>query len=190
MQWLKAFWHKYLFGTQQPWAVERKDETGALSIPNYNHAYVRDLRARLPEELTQTATNAEVIQLWIDRYNHERVEPRLEVVHAGVDQDGRIRMKLDWNQTFIRMLQERGIQGESDEEMVETYLSMVTRNNQYEDDGLGEMANEQPQSTEPSEDDIEGILNTMDPDTLRKLERSVRRRAQTRGSSRKRSLDK
>jgi hypothetical protein len=188
MQWLKAIWHKYLFGAQQPWAVERKDDVGSLQILDYNHAYVKDLRSRLPEELVQTANDAEVIQLWVDRYNHERVEPRLEVIHSGIDQEGRIRMKLDWNHTFIRLLQERGIPGETEEEMVENYLSMMTRQSQM-DAIMGEMNDGQPQPPEPSEEDIEGVLNTMDPETLRRLERTIRRRAQTRGTTRKRNID-
>jgi hypothetical protein len=65
---------------------------------------------------------------------------------------------------------------------------MMTRQSQM-DAIMGEMNDGQPQPPEPSEEDIEGVLNTMDPETLRRLERTIRRRAQTRGTTRKRNID-
>jgi len=186
MSWLTLFWHKYV-GVKEPWAVEVKDSHGQLSIKDCNAAYVRDLRARLPEELTSAATNDEVIKLWTDRYNHEKIEPKLEVVHSGILPDGRIKMQLEWNDAFIRQLQERGIQGETEEKMVENYLAAMTRKvdaDMYDDE---EGADRPAAPMLPDEHDIERELQNMDPEVVRRLERTIRRRSQLK-SPRKRSF--
>jgi hypothetical protein len=131
MKQLKAIWFKYFF-TKTPWAAERKVD-GMLVIDDYNQAYPAYLRTILPQDLTSGLTDDDVIGLWVDRYNREHAEPRLEVVHAGIDSSGKIKMKLDWNNAFIQQLYAQGIEGDTEEEMVEQYLTMVTHQRHYED---------------------------------------------------------
>jgi len=171
----------------EPHVIELKDADGKLRVSSWNHAYVRDLRTRLPPELTASATDTEVVQLWVDRYNHEHEDPKLNVLHAGIESDGRIKMKLDWNDAFIRLLQERGIQGETEEKMIENYLAMMTRKVDAElfDEEEGEAA---PRPVIPDEHDIERELQDMDPEVVRRLEKAIRRRAQLK-TPRKRRLD-
>lgn len=187
MQWLAKIWHKYLLGAQQPWAIEKHDASGSLMILDYNHAYLKDIRSRLPDEMISSMSNQQVIQLWIDRYNHEHVEPKLEVVHAGIDEHGQIKMKLDWNHMFIKLLKRQGVPGETEEEMVENYLMMVTRD-QREDAIAEDMVDALPGGA-PDEADIDTVLDTMDPAMVRRLEKTIRRRAQSRGAARTRALD-
>lgn len=171
----------------EPKASETKDAEGRLSVTGYNSAYVRDLRNRLPTELTSSKTDAEVVQLWVDRYNHEHVVPKLEVLHSGIEPDGRIKMKLEWNDAFIRLLQERGITGDTEEKMIENYLAMMTR--KVDAELFDEEEGPKAAPPLPDEHDIERELENMDPEVVRRLEKTLRRRAQLK-SPRKRSFDK
>ena len=168
-----------------PKATEAKAADGTLSITDWNHAYVKDLRSRFPQELTIDKTDAEVVQLFVDRYNHEHVEPKLEVLHSGIDPDGRIKMKLDWNEAFINLLRERGVKGDTDEKMIENYLAMMTRKVDAElfDEDEGDVP---PPGALPGEREIERELENMDPEVVRRLEKTLRRRAQLK-SPRKRA---
>jgi hypothetical protein len=165
---------------EEPRATETKQPDGTLEVTGWNHAYVRDLRTRLPSDLTNGKTDSEVVQLWVDRYNHEHVEPKLEVLHSGIEADGRIKMKLEWNTAFVRLLQERGIAGDTEEKMVENYLAMMTRKvdaDLYEE-GEGEALTPNPRL--PEEHEIERELEGMDPEVVRRMEKVIRRRAQKR----------
>lgn len=102
-----------------------------IAVKSYNKAFIDDLRKRFGEAALGK-TDQQVIQLYLDRENLEREEPRLEVIHAGLEQDGRVKMTLDWNRAFINHLRENGITGESEDEAVQKYLSMLTSEVQAE----------------------------------------------------------
>lgn len=195
MSWLKNLLRKWvgndpevqkviderLKALEEPKATETKLPDGTLEVTGWNHAYVRDLRTRLPSDLTESKTDSEVVQLWVDRYNHEHVEPKLEVLHSGIEADGRIKMKLEWNSAFIRQLQERGIAGDTEEKMVENYLAMMTRKVDADvfDEAEGEPG--APSGARlPEEHEIERELENMDPEMVRRMEKVIRRRSQKR----------
>lgn len=171
----------------EPKATETKDENGTLTVTQWNHAYAEAKRTSMPPELTVGKTDDEIVQLWVDRYNHEHVEPKLEVVHSGIDKMGRIKMKLEWNDAFIRLLQEQGIVGDTEEKMIENYLALMTRKVDAElfDEEEGPKASREL----PNESDIERELENMDPEVVKRLEKTLRRRAQLK-SPRKRNIDK
>lgn len=121
----KALIHKYLWGKNTPW-VDIAYVDGKITVRDYNKAFVGQLREK-HGDLTDGKSDAEIVKLFHDRENIEHEEPRLEVLHAGIDEDGIVKMKLDWNQSFIRHLRENGIVGETDEEAIEIYLMMLSR---------------------------------------------------------------
>jgi hypothetical protein len=185
MRWLKAFWYKFLLGAKQPWADTVLDEAGQLQVRDYNHAFVTDLLTKLPEDSTRMLTSKGVVNLWVARYNHEHTEPKLEVLHSGIEADGRIRMKLDWNDAFIKMLAERGIFGETEEEAVQNYLMQVGRVVNADEHALVEAA----PTFEPTEDEIARELSSMSPTMAAKLERALSKRKVV-SAPRERSIDK
>lgn len=99
---------------------------GKLLVKSYNSAFVADLRSK-HGDLFLNKTDDEVVQLFAQRESIQFEEPKLEVVHSGITEDGRVQMKLDWNQAFIRHLQQNGITAETEEEAVETYLMMIQK---------------------------------------------------------------
>ena len=185
MSWLKAFIHKYVL-TKEPWSVTA-DDGKALRVLDYNAAYVRGLREELKDHIRTVMTDADVVDLWVGRYNHEREAPRLEVVHGDILADGRVSIKLEWNDAFIRMLQNAGIEGQSEDDLVRVYLATVTSNAAREiDDDLvvdnaplpPEVLNRVQQPSEkPSSKDVAAILDSMDPDVLKMFEKDIRSRA-------------
>lgn len=108
------------------------------------------------------------------------------MVHSDIMPDGQVAIKLDWNDAFIRLLQARGIEGKDEEELIQNYLHVVSNR---ADSELFEEETADIPLVPPTEDDIEAILDKTDPETLRQIEKSVRRRAAQRGQ-RQRSLDK
>jgi hypothetical protein len=174
-----VFWNKYSFGAVQPWSIEKKAEDGSISILDYNHAFVKDIRSRLPEELIRTCSDEEVINIWVTRYNYDNVEPKLEVIHAGIDPQGKIRMQFEWNNSFIRQCRENGIQGDTEDDVIGNYLSMVTQDKHYHP----EDHNHQQESEFLSEEvEIAKIVEGMKPETLAALERNIIKHQQTRGN--------
>lgn len=171
---------------REPRATEVVDEYGQLAVSDWNAAYAASKRALLPPDLTKNLTDAEVVNLWVERRNIENEEPRLEMVHSDIMPDGQVAIKLDWNDAFIRLLQARGIEGKDEEELIQNYLHVVSNR---ADSELFEEETADIPLVPPTEDDIEAILDKTDPETLRQIEKSVRRRAAQRGQ-RQRSLDK
>ena len=101
--------------------VDRK-----MVVKSYNTAFVEDLRKTLGD-LTVDKSDDEVVKIFVERENEEYEEPRLDVVHSGITEDGHVQMKLDWNQSFIRHLKQNGIEGETEEDAVNKYLSLITK---------------------------------------------------------------
>lgn len=99
---------------------------GKLQIDSFNQAFVEELKLKLGD-LTDGKTDREIVDLYLDRENIQREDPKLEVLHLGLAEDGTVKMKLDWNRSFITHLRENGIEGETEEEAVEKYLQLLHR---------------------------------------------------------------
>jgi hypothetical protein len=186
MSWLKAFIHKYIL-TKAPWSVTT-DDGKTLQVLDYNAAFVQGLREELKDQIHGVKTDADVVTLWVGRYNHEREAPRLDVVHGDITADGRVSIKLEWNDAFIRMLQNAGIEGATEDELVRVYLATVTANaaRDVDDDLVMDNAPIPPEAlaraeggkdTKPSSKDVTAILDSMDPDVLKMFEKDIRSRA-------------
>ena len=121
---ISSIWHKYLGGKESPWA-DINYINGQMVVNSHNQLFVDNLRVKFGN-LTDGLDDAQVIQLLTDRENIEIEPPRLDVKHAGIMEDGRIKMELDWNPAFIRHLAENGIQAETEEEAVQLYLQLIS----------------------------------------------------------------
>jgi hypothetical protein len=179
-----SFIHKHVF-SKAPWSVQ-ETVNGKLVISDYNAAFADQLRAQLQPEMIEMKTDAEVVQLWLDRYNYEHETPKLEVVHGEVGVDGRVNVKLEWNDAFIKMLRDVGVEGSSEDEMIRVYLATVTSRvdrdiaDIEDQDGIKEhdpaiQGNGGPR--QPSENDVTAIIDNMDPEILKMFEKDIRRRA-------------
>ena len=54
-------------------------------------------------------------------------EPWVNLVGGEIDPEKGIKVKLEWNEAFVKMLRQNGIQGTSDEEIVQRWLALVTK---------------------------------------------------------------
>jgi hypothetical protein len=178
MNWFVKLWHKH-FMPKAPWGMEELSTDGLLKVTDYNSAYAQQLRGRLPPEMTGNLTDAEIVKLWVERRNHEKQEPRLEVIHSDISAEGQVTLKLEWNDAFIRLLQNRGFQGDTEDDLVQAYLHVVTKN---ADERMFNDETSDVPLVAPADDDIEDVLNNTPPETLKAIEKSIRRRAAQRGS--------
>lgn len=128
MSFFKSIWHKFLGGKKTPWA-DIKYVNGRMSVEDYNQAFTDDLRDKFSNIIDETHNDSDVVKLFIDRENIEHEEPKLDVKHSGIMEDGRIKMELDWNTAFIRHLAANGITGETEEEAIRIYLAMLSAEN-------------------------------------------------------------
>lgn len=184
-----SYWRKNF--SKAPWSVETRSTTGKLEIKEYNTAFAKELRSQLGDEIVGVKTDAEVVQLWVDRYNYERETPRLEVVHGEIAADGRVNVKLEWNDAFIRMLRESGIEGVSEDDMVKVYLATVTAKVDRDIADIEDQDQEEYDPAiqgnggpkQPSEVDVSAIIDHMDPGVLKMFEKDIRRRAAKRRRS-------
>ena len=104
MSWWQSVWHKYLGGKSKPWADTFYDiESKVVKCRSFNAAFVKKARAELGT-VADDKDDLRVVRVYFDRQNIEHEEPRLDVLHTGIDEDGRVKMKLDWNKAFIRHL--------------------------------------------------------------------------------------
>lgn len=73
------------------------------------------------EKISQTAYEKKVAEL--------KNEPWVTVVGMGVTPENVVQgfFELDWNDEFVKMLQDAGIKGKSDEEIVNTWFNGVCR---------------------------------------------------------------
>jgi hypothetical protein len=123
------------FNTQSDTPAEKEDlepnaefvfVDGKLKIKNFNGAFVDELKSKLGD-LSDGKTDAQLVELYLDRENLEREEPKLEVIHLGLKEDGTASMKLDWNRAFINHLRENGIEAETEDMAIEMYLQLLQR---------------------------------------------------------------
>lgn len=178
-----SFIRKHIL-TKQPWSIQTTVD-GKLVVTDYNAAFVKSLREQLGDELVGVKTDAEVVQLWVDRYNYEREIPRLDVVHGEVSADGRVNVKLEWNDAFIRMLRDAGVEGASEDDMIRVYLATVTQKVDRDIAAVEENDNIEERDPaiqgvgprKPAESDVSAIIDAMDPEVLKMFEKDIRRRA-------------
>jgi hypothetical protein len=107
--------------------VDQSFADNKLTVNSYNIAWVDKLRWDLGD-LTLNKTDEEIVQLYVDRENLAHEEPYLKVEHMGIDEEtGKIKMKLDWNQAFVKLLRDNaGIVAENEEEAIQAYLLRLT----------------------------------------------------------------
>jgi hypothetical protein len=154
-------WNKYLSGKKTAWAdINYAD--GKMIVKAYNKEFVNDLRIRMGD-LTDGLGDDDVIKLFSDRENIELEDPKLDVQHLGINDDGKIKMKLDWNPAFIRHLAENGIQAETEDEAVQIYLSLLTH--QAAEDIIPEML---------SKEDIDAAFHDLDEEARAELDEAAR----------------
>ena len=103
------------------------------------------------------------MKLFIDRENIEHEDPKLEVKHSGIMEDGQIKIELDWNSAFIRHLAENGITGETEEEAVRAYLELLT---------LGTLS---PELREFTDEEIDNAFAEQDRELEAELEEAKER---------------
>lgn len=181
MKWLKALWHKHGPSKKKPWVdlvAVPAPEGVQLSVKDYNQAFVRKLRAEMGD-LTENKTDEQVIEIYVSRDRIDREDPKLEVLHMGLDQDGRVKMKLDWNKAFIRHLAENGIQAPTDEEAVQVYLARLTLQ-AAENEAMGVTKDELEQAYEDLERNAAESEAEAEAITAELPRRKVARRRQTR----------
>lgn len=135
MNFFKSIWHKYLLGKNIPWANVKHDDNGNISITDYNLAFVKSISDKLPYELIERKFDKEIVELWVQRYNLQREQPKLTVVHGKVLEDETIELDISWNQAFIKQLRALGFNSDSEEDIVHLYLdSMSSRSINQNDD--------------------------------------------------------
>jgi hypothetical protein len=123
---LKSLWRTYVWNTSTPWADIGYDGKKLL-VKGFNKAFVDEQRNK-QGDLCDGKTDKEIVNLFVDRENVEREDPKLDIIHMGIEADGKIKVKLDWNRAFIRHLQENGISGETEDEAIQAYLQLLTMN--------------------------------------------------------------
>jgi len=161
MSFFTSLWHKYLGGKKEPWA-DVNIISGKIQVKSYNKAFVENIKLKMGD-LTDGLNDQAVVDLFSGRENVELEEPRLDVVHSGIDNDGRIKMELDWNTAFIRHLAENGIEAESEEEAVQMYLSLLTH--QAADDITPAML---------SKEDVDAAFHDLDDEAAAELAEAAR----------------
>ena len=144
-----------------PWAdIQHVD--GKTFVKDYNKGFINQLKNKFGT-LTDGLSDEQIIQLYIDRENIELEDPRLDVKHAGIDEDGRIKIELDWNTSFIKHLADNGIDAETEEEAVQLYLSMITQQSAH--DITNDML---------SRDEVEKAFHDLDAEAAAELEEAAR----------------
>lgn len=160
----------------QPW----HDSSGAKLV--YNDAFIKKLRV---DYGAPDLEEERLIALWQARTDYENEEPFLEVVHSGINEDGSLKLKLEWNDAFIRLLRSHGFIDEDENILIQRYLASIAR-----EEALGVTADplehppmeRQELSTRlPTSDEIGQMLDSMPPEIVRDMEKQLRRRAQQRG---------
>ena len=120
-----SFIRNHLWKPRSPF-IQIEYEDGQLKAKAFNKAFILEQRARF-DTLATGMTDQQVLDLYLGRENLEREEPKLEILHFGIDEAGQLKIKLDWNHAFIRHLKLHGITGETEDEAIENYLARLTR---------------------------------------------------------------
>ncbi len=169
----------------QPWCEFDEDADKQIVSIAYNPAFVNDVRKSLGTELAGSyKTDQEIINLWKARRNYESEKPHLEVIHSSIAEDGKLSLKLSWNDAFIRMLKAHGFDGEDEDTIIQAYLASIARENT---DGtpaqqLEAVSNDEPMPSRviTAANNIADALDDLPPETVREIERELRSRAQKR----------
>lgn len=187
MGWLK---NQLMRWSSKPWVVFKQDGDGKMTNVQYNSSFVDDLRKALADELSRHGsymTDDEVVALWIARRNHENEHPDLKIMHSGINKDGTLGIRLEWNDAFIHMLRANGFDAEDEETAVQSYLASIARDNA---DELPVQQHEAISNDAPlmrsdiithATEDVGAILDSMDENIVKDIERELRRRAARRG---------
>jgi len=72
----------------------------------------------LSEEKFEILTEPEV-------KNNKTTDPRLELVLGRIEADGKIEVKMDWNQEFLNQLRQRGFNSFKEEDAVMSFLNWM-----------------------------------------------------------------
>lgn len=155
-------WNKYLGGKKKSWA-DIAIVDGKMQVKAYNDEFLSKLKIKLGDGICDGKSNEEIVKLFYDRENITLEEPKLEVIHSGIMEDGRIRMELDWNSAFIKQLSDNGIVAETEDEAVQLYLSLLTH--QHGDDITQSML---------SKEDVDSAFRDLDLETEAELAEAAR----------------
>ena len=104
-------------------------------------------------------------QIHVKSYNPafvEKLKRQMGDLTLDIGEDGRIKMKLDWNPAFIRHLADNGIIAETEDEAIQQYLSLLT--NKVAEDI----------SPDSSREDIDAAFRDLDQETQAELEEAAR----------------
>lgn len=123
---IKSFIRNYIWRTKEPW-VELGYDGKQLKVKQYNDAFTKEQRMKLGS-VCDGKTDDEVADLFAAREVVEMEDPKLEVIHSGIEEDGRIKVHLDWNSAFIKHLHQNGIIGDDDDDTIANYLKLLTTN--------------------------------------------------------------
>lgn len=102
--------------------AEYDEKLAVLDADNIDEAELKRLAVRLEHgKISQAEHDKRVAEL--------RKEPWVNVVGMGVDPENVTQgfFELDWNEEFVKMLQDAGIQGTSDEDVVNKWFNGVCR---------------------------------------------------------------
>ncbi len=61
---------------------------------------------------------------------YESDEPFVEIISESVTEDGGVNLRLDWNQAFIKHLRAGGMQGATDELLIDNWISSLNSERQ------------------------------------------------------------
>lgn len=159
----------------EPWA-DLQFSGDKLVVVDYNPAFVTKLRSQFGDLINDETSDDDVVKLYVDRENLEREEPRLEVLHLGIEEDGQLKIKLDWNKAFIDHLRKNGITAESEDDAIKEYLSRLTTE-------TADMQGELPDVL--TRDQINEAFRDMDNTAQRELDEAATQVKQTRRRRRK-----
>lgn len=123
----KKLWFDHLGGKKKSW-VDMSYQDDKLIVKNFNKTFANECRNKLGNIISDNKTDKEVIDIFIERKNINREEPKLEVIHCGIDKDGFVKVELDWNNAFINHLRNNGFSGNSEEDLIQSYLERVSMN--------------------------------------------------------------
>lgn len=113
--------------------IELGYQDGKVIVKSYNKAFVDEQR-KIFDELAVGLSDDQVVQLFVNKDSLAKEDPKLEIIHLGIEQDGKVKVELDWNKAFIKHLQENGIIGDDEEEIIKNYLDLLTTNQLQSDD--------------------------------------------------------
>lgn len=157
MLWLKKLWYHKLGGKATPWVEVKYIPGEQPTAREYNEAYLQLALSKIPERFRKDWDPTAIVNAYMRNPNREYdEEPYLDVEHLGLARDGTVRMRLDWNNAFIRHLQEHGIDGETEDEAVQKYLQMLVHKQHDEfAANIDQTFHEYPDGIDPITDELQ-----------------------------------